>query len=81
VSPQEKKKKKGVTKGVIIKGLYYIKHSYVLPKKKIVLMLRYLVDFEHKCLSQLQMTQVDREVSILYRWSLQRSSGPAHMLR
>ncbi len=67
VSPQEKKKKKGVTKGVIIKGLYYIKHSYVLPKKKIVLMLRYLVDFEHKCLSQLQMTQVDREVSILYR--------------
>jgi hypothetical protein len=27
------------------------------------------------------MAQVDREVSILYRWSLQRSSRPAHMLR
>jgi hypothetical protein len=67
VSPQEKKEKKGVTKGVIIKGLHYIEDGYALPKKKIVLMPRYLVDFEHKCLSQLQMAQVDREVSILYR--------------
>jgi hypothetical protein len=53
VTPKKKKKKK--------KGGH---QRYVLPKKQIVLMLRYLVDFEHKCLSQLQMTQVDPEASI-----------------